>query len=479
MTKIKTGYDSLIFFKTGKIQEEKRPFFLPIPPRLVGRAAGAFSTHFFCFCLTIISLLLVACDFIPTNADSGASLADTLPTPVDTPDMQLTLEPVETPNATENPEINLVVWVLPEIELDSESAGATVFQTQLDQFAEGRPNLNLRTEMKTPIGQGGMVSYVQSGRSVAPGILPDVMLIPSYLVEEFINLEAAFPLEELVSEEAADDFFPAALEIGKVDSTWYAYPYIGTGLDQIIYNTEQITTAVPVSWDGIIENELDVILPAASRVGAQFLLQLYTAFDGQFINEEGELILQREPLTAALELIQEGREAGSILDISADITSEMEGMERFEDGVGDILITSINRLDDAPLGSDRFGYSPLPGPAQSLPAAIEGWVWVISSADPTKQALAGDLILWMADTENVGSWSLQSGHLPLRRSAFESWPDSPYNTFLQAELARAEQLSPTVRGQLDSFATALRVLFSSDDPDINNIVDQAIVQLGQ
>ena len=463
----------MIFFKALKQ-------IASILPGMFKGAVIPFPTHIFYLGVTVIAFISTGCDFIPINADSGASLADTLPTPVDTPDMQLTLEPVETPSATENPEINLVVWVLPEIELGSESAEATIFQTQLDQFVEGRPNLNLRTEMKTPIGQGGMVSYVQSGRSVAPGILPDVMLIPSYLVEEFINLEAAFPLEEFVSQEAAEDFFPAAQEIGRVDSTWYAYPYIGTGLDQAIYSTEQITTSIPISWDGIIDNELDVIIPAASRVGAQFLMQLYIAFDGQFMNEEGEIILEREPLTSALELIQEGREAGSILDISADITSETEGMERFDNGLGDILITSINRLDDAPVSSDRFGYSPVPGPDQSLPATIEGWVWVISSADPSKQALAGELILWMANSENVGSWSQQSGYLPLRRSAFESWPETPYNTFLQAELARAEQLSPTVRGQiLDSFATALRVLFSSDEPDINNIADQAILQLEQ
>ena len=89
---------------------------------------------------------------------------------------------------------------------------------------------------------------------------------------------------------------------------------------------------------------------------------------------------------------------------------------------------------------------------------MDGWAWAISAGDPTRQAVAADLLRWLAAGPNMGDWSLAASRLPARSSAFEQWPaGDDYIDFLQAQLAQAAApYPPLARGaMLDALGSAL------------------------
>jgi hypothetical protein len=63
--------------------------------------------------------------------------------------------------------------------------------------------------------------------------------------------------------------------------------------------------------------------------------------------------------------------------------------------------------------------------------------------------LAADLIVWLAESANLGSWSAQSHTLPARRTAFNYWPeDEGYILFLREQLEAAEPYPAAATGLL-------------------------------
>ena len=68
---------------------------------------------------------------------------------------------------------------------------------------------------------------------------------------------------------------------------------------------------------------------------------------------------------------------------------------------------------------------------------VGGYVWAISTPDVARQAISAELIQWLSNPQNLGTWSNSSGMLPARPVAFAQWENDPYVTFLQSRLQQA------------------------------------------
>lgn len=407
--------------------------------------------------LSLILVVLAACDFAGDGQTTPVvtSSIPTETTPLSTPVLEqpVATDATITPAATQG--MTLTLWTTTEVAPNNEVPGGTTLLEQLSAFDSERSGVTLLVELKTIADQGGILSYLRTGRSVAPGILPDVILLPASELATAATQGVIYPLDGLIDAEAIDDLYPVSRELVEFDDQLYGYPFALTNLLHLTYDRQVITETVSLNWNNLIAERPGMLLyPAAGATGAQLTASLYHSFGGTFVNESGQPALQAEQLTQALTLIQRGVTEGFVDTQSGNTGSLEQAWQLFEEEPARLVQTTakfhMNRLVEP--DSDRLRAIPLPGPTAPLTPTVGAWTWAISTPDPERQAVAAELISSLATTESVGAWCLQSNSVPARRGAFDVWPENVYVTFLQQQIGQAR---PTPTGLSNTMLTVL------------------------
>lgn len=408
--------------------------------------------------LILLIFSLAACDLVGDNSEPtpGATEAPTEPaiTPSTTPPLDITPPPIETPLPVSS-SITLTIWTSTEIAPSNDVPGGAVLLEQLNTFDNDHSAISLLVELKTISDQGGILSYLRTGRSVAPGILPDIVLLPSSQLSTAAGQGLIYPLQDSLDPQVVEDLYPVARSLAEVDGQLYGYPFALTNLHHLVYNSSTVTQTVSADWGDLIEDRPGIYLyPAAGVSGAEMTAQFYSALGGTFGDENGQPALQTEPLVSTLDLIRLGVTQGLVDAQSGGISSNDQAWQIFQDSSTRIVQTSANyylaRRSADPNNSLRV--APLPGPNGALTSTVSAWTWAISTADPERREAAIELINWLATTDNMGEWCLQSYSLPARQSAFDMWPQDAYLSFLQRQLANA---SPPPSGLNNTILTVL------------------------
>ncbi|MCB9418550.1 MAG: extracellular solute-binding protein [Ardenticatenaceae bacterium] len=401
-------------------------------------------------------LLLSACDLISNNANEPLPTATATAAPAATPILQST-PAIAVPTVITQTAPSLTIWLPPNTVLGSED-GTAVFSDQLLTFNAVHPELETRVEQKTISGPGGILSYLRTGSTVAPSILPDVIVLPANLLKTAVTDGLVYPLDDLIEPALFDDLFPAAQTMSQVNDQHYGYPFAITNLTHLAYQTTVITTTPPLRWDVFAENPAaNFVFPAAGTASARLALQFYLAGGGSLTNEAGQPALDPALMTQALLPFQQGRMSDFILLQSSNMDSFDKVWELFGTGTAVYILTDVNHflLNRSP--EMQPGYAVTPGLTTPLIPLVDGWVWAISTNDPTRRALAAELIAHLIDGDRLGLWSQASQQLPARRQALTNWPrNDAYISFVQLELERA-QASTTIEGEpiMTAFANAV------------------------
>jgi len=392
--------------------------------------------------LLLLTFLLGACNLLPQGDETPAATATaSIPTPADTPAFE---SPPATPDAIAPVQttITLTVWTTPDIAPRTDLPGGSTMLEQFNAYDQSHPDVDLFIELKTVSDQGGSLSYLRTGRSVAPDVLPDVVLLPVGHLTAAAAEELIFPLEAVLPVDMVDDLYPAAREMVTVNERVVGYPVALSGLKHLVYDRNVITDTLPSTWGELTGRGADetLIYPAAGPAGAEFTLQLYLAAGGSLSTEGGQPVLQTEPLATALTQLNQAVAANFVDPQSGSTVTLEQAWQAFLGGTPNLVETSagVYLRQRAEGTSGEFAFTPLPGPDGSLGPLVTGWAWTVTTADPVRQALAAELIQWLASPQNLGEWSRQSRMLPARPSAFESWPaGDAYVLFLQRQLEAA------------------------------------------
>jgi ABC-type glycerol-3-phosphate transport system substrate-binding protein len=334
----------------------------------------------------------------------------------------------------------LTFWTTPEISPRSGVAGGDILAGQLAAFREAHPDVQLDVAFKATTGTGSTLSYLRSGRGVAPSILPDLVLLPTDQLAQAAADQLIVPLDNLLPPEMIEDLYPAARSMAQVDGQTVGYPFALTNLQHASYNPAIITDTLPVTWPALEAHPMATFaFPAAGAEGGELALQLYLAAGGQLTDSANQPTLQVEPLLLVLNLLSQGRNSGLIVPQSNNALTLEDVWRLFEEGSAAVVETKasfyLSRRDTALIGSQ---VGPIPGPDGPVTPLVRGWAWAISAQEPAQQALAVELLTWLAAGPNLGDWSWQSRNLPARRLAFEQWPaDDGYINFLQIQLEQA------------------------------------------
>ena len=134
------------------------------------------------FLLFALLWLTVSCDLANSFNRSPTAENTAAPEPNDTAVTVSTPSPETTPDiaipttAVTETRPSLRVWIPPEIALSTEE-GAAILNAQLAAYRSNHPDIDLTVEQKSVSGQGGILNYLRTGRTVAPLFCP--ILSPS------------------------------------------------------------------------------------------------------------------------------------------------------------------------------------------------------------------------------------------------------------------------------------------------------------
>lgn len=371
---------------------------------------------------------------------------------VEPPPVVESLPVVEPPVPTPAPAgaITLTIWTTVDVSPRPETPGGFALAEQLAAFEAQHPGLTLELQQKSVGGQGGILSYLRTGRQVAPTILPDLIMLPTDQLPAAVNERLIYPIGHLLPPQMLDELFPVADALVRIEDNVFAYPFAVTNLQHLAYNRSVFTDTIPLTWDALLESEAArLVLPAAGGDGAELALQFYLAAGGTLTNEANQPRLEVEPLLQALSQLSRGRATGTIVSQSDDVATLMEAWQIFQAGQATIVHTRAGLfLRERAVGLNH-GYAPIPGAAGPLPPLVRGWTWALATPDPARQALAAELITWLAASANLGSWSAQSHTLPAHRAAFDYWPEEEgYIRFVQEQLEAAVPYPTSATGVL-------------------------------
>ena len=388
----------------------------------------------------LISVTVTGCTIFEGGVgESPATATVSVPTPGSTP----TPVDVEQAQATEvapPPLVTLNIWFVEEVSPQNDTPDGTILAEQLAAYDTGRLNLTLNVETKSPSGQGGTLSYLRTGRGVAPSVLPDLVVLPTDLLATAAEENLIFSLDELVSQEMRDDLFPAASALSQIDGQVVGYPFVLWNLTHMVSRSEVFGEGTPTTWDEMLEvDDATFIFPGAGIPGAEMVLQLYLTAGGKLTDETGQATLEVEPLVEALSHFTRGRIRGHVPLQSSNMTTFEQSWEAYRSDLANVVQTDSEQFlgeRGADLDSSAAG---LPGSDAQLAPLLRGWAYAVSTPDPERQVLVAELLGWLVEGSNLGEWSLAAMRLPARRSAFEQWPlEDEYIAFLLEELENAQ-----------------------------------------
>lgn len=382
--------------------------------------------------------LLAACDLQQNNPTMDASTS--LP-PTSTPGATVAAQstPLFTvPVTTTTTPRTLIIWLPPEI-ASRTAVGADTFLDQVAEITAPLPDVEVRIEQKAVSGQGGMLSYLRTGRNVAPDILPDLIVLPTDQLTATFSDGLIYSLNGLLDEAALDELYPAAQAMAQPDTQIVGYPLALTNLSHLAFIPGSLGEDPILNWDNLLALENQRLLIAgAGRGGATLALQLYLDAGGSLVNEAGQPALQTGPLAQALEFFAQGRASGLIVSQSSSTVSVADAWQLYTSGATTMVQTTADHVLLALPAGQASNFAPLPGINGFLPPLVTGWAWALTAPDAGQQELAVGVMLALMDDGRLAEWSFQNKMLPTRQGAFALWPQKDaFSIFLERELAVA------------------------------------------
>ncbi len=405
----------------------------------------------------VIGLLMVALVGCGRSASPSATIStqSPVPTPLSTTPTSYIPSPTTTPLEPLPSTITLTIWG-PEQFAPSETDLATqLIRAQYEAFVRENPDVGFDYVPKLPYGEGGVLSFLLGAGYAAPDTLPDMAIVDAFELGPLARAGLAHPLQELIAEELRRDLFPFAEEACTIDGNLVGLQF-EADIEHLIYYTGTLE-APPITWADLFTGPVSYIFPAAGEAGLvndAFLIQ-YLAQGAQLIDEEGSPHLDDSAVRQVLRLYKSGASYDVIPSRVLELGSLEDCWEAYAEGNVTVSHISSWRYLTSRAYLQDTTFASLPTETGDVATMSRGWAFVITTADPQRQAAAVRLIEWLMSPEYLAAWSSASNHLPARASALRLivWPDD-YKDFLATQLENAF-FRPSAPG-FDGVASALQ-----------------------
>jgi ABC-type glycerol-3-phosphate transport system substrate-binding protein len=376
----------------------------------------------------------------PTPRATAVTMTEAPTTTTITPTVTetLTTTPITPTLPTVPPVITLTLWTTEPFSPAQADASGQILDQQIEAFTADHPDVVVEYVLKKPYGKGGILNFLVTTSAAVPAAMPDLVAIDTIELKEAAQAGLLQPLDELISVELQEDLFPFAQEVGRFESQLVGLQF-ETDIEHLIYNTNKLEE-LPLTWTDVLTDGISYVFPAGGREGLvndAFIIQ-YLALGGQLVDEAGQPALNEELVTQVLQFYRDGYEMGVIPPSVLEFETLDDCWPVYLSA--EVAMTNVNSglylADRELLMYTQF--ASIPTRDGNVATLSQGWAWAIVTSDPTRQALAVQLIEWLMEPENSAEWNLAAGHLPTRRAAFEVLgTEDSYYPFLSKQLEGA------------------------------------------
>lgn len=405
------------------------------------------SGHFWRAALLLIVVLLAACT--PQQTTTSASLATPTPTATiaATRSQPTPPSPAPTPAFPSEGAITLTWWAPDFLSTQVAQPIKESLEAQLAAFERTYAGqVQIRLVPKARYGRGGLLDLFRAAQPVAPAILPDLVTLDVFELEQAASAGLLQPLDQLLAEDVIQQLYPFARSAGQFQGRLLAVQYLAD-FEHIAY----LANAVPVppqTWDELLRSGATPYLfplgapqPGAntSRFRNLQCVQLshYLSAGASLNPTTRRLTLDETSLLRLLTFYKTASDAGLLPPNALEINSTDIVWTLFAQGRIPLAQVTARQYLAGGSSVGTVGYAATPGWAGPASPVAAGWALAIGTTNPRRQQLAADLIAWLLEPERASAMARATGWLPTSSAALDIWGEQPYYTFLDQQLAGA------------------------------------------
>ncbi len=335
------------------------------------------------------------------------------------------------PAATESGPTRLSVWwPAPLAPLDNSDA-VDILSEQISGFQVAQGNMVVELRWKNEMDPGGILSTLRTASPVAPGALPDLTLLRRADLIAAAQAGLIYPLDGRISSAVTGDLYAIALELGNVGGQLYGLPY-ALETQHIAYrpgNDEE--PAAPASWryNDILQSGFSFVFPAAQVTDINSLIYTEYLAAGGTQPASGAVSINEEALLSTLQFYEDALTQGLIDPDVLNFTASTDYInDLIEGNIQAGLIGSTQYLELVQAGVP-LDYGPIPTESGVLISEVDGWIWVLTTPNADRQALAIRFLNWMLNANRQGEYNRTVNMLPSQRTALQQSGDEDYMAF--------------------------------------------------
>lgn len=378
----------------------------------------------------LLFLCMVGLCFVSCQSNGSPPVLPVVLTPSAIPPALQTPHEPTAPNATTEQNRQLVVWV-PAFFQPEDEPPVVLLQTVYDQFRRNHPDVHLEIQRKAETGEASLYAYLRNAQSMAPSILPDLVLLDTTQLWQAAELGLIQPVNWDALQHT-NDFFQFARTATNYQGRTIGIPY-AADLIHLVYHTNQIAQ-LPTTWDTLLTTGGPYWFAAGKHDSPnESLLLQYVGAGGQLF-EDGT-VSNPEALTELFAFLMQAKAAGVLPEEILALKTSNESWLAFAGQQRGFADASAHWVLSQPAAVSDLGFAQIPTINGATVTIAQTWAFALVTPDPEQQQLALELIDQLLEPTVHSAWSHATMQLPTQRGVYATWLDaSPYYDFLQQQL---------------------------------------------
>jgi ABC-type glycerol-3-phosphate transport system substrate-binding protein len=349
------------------------------------------------------------------------SILGITPTPVSIttfPTVETFQTPAQTLTPEEERELTLVLWVPPQFAPTEENPGGMVLIEHLATFEQENPGLKVEVRVKSLEGNGSLLASLATTTAAAPEALPGLVLLNRSDFETAALKGLIFPITSRAVEYNNPDYFPFVVDLTSFQGIQYGLPLFFDPL-VMAYNSRLIAFP-PRTWSELL-SQGDTVLFNLNDPRAPIPFTVYLSNGGALVNEEGDPVLDADPLTRTYQFFFNGANSDVFPAWLPDHQTASDTWDAYTKGQGIYALVWSSQALRNPV--DNTAITTLPVSLTYPISLVDGWMLCITN--PTAEHSKYDLLLadYLLEPEFLARWSETAGYLPAQRSVLALWTD--------------------------------------------------------
>jgi ABC-type glycerol-3-phosphate transport system substrate-binding protein len=421
--------------------------------------------------LALLSLLLTAC---------AAAVQNSTAPPPTTPAPEMTaVSPADSPSIatpTASGPITLRVWWPDALTLPSNDSATLLLDEQFNDFESAESDVQVEPRLKKADSVGGIFETLRSGSAVAPDSLPDVTLLRRGELVEAVRLGLVQPIQGQITSAILGSLAPSALELGRFDGVLYGLTY-AVNVHLIAYRPVTLSGSFS-TFEEVLTNRQSFVFPAGITQGISDVLLVQYLSAGGRVRDLLDGRPKAEPLRIVFNFYAQAAAEGIITPAVLDYADSSAYLPDLSGGSLDAAVVTSRQYLDLRSGSVSLDPAPIPLAAGDLSSTLDGWIWVIVTRDPDRQAEAARLVEWMMEIDRQAVYTEQIHWLPSQQAALAAWEQTPFTTLAaalmnNAVIAPAEDSAPATFRALQNALAAVISGQRTADQAVGDVLSQA------